>query len=747
MPTNVRYPVLLWRNHAGWYTAAVVERGYPAGTGFSARDAVGQLEDYLRWLAQQDGDLPESDFLDPQLVPFHVPLRPEYQEDGRRFPCPEPVGLRVSGVTGRQRHGVLVCALPMLDLRFFYHEASALGSLAQQYVRQHLEGMAPREIARYLPPAAVALDEVIVPLKRRGREPPAREAPPGLAAVAEPVEGLRRQYGRPWERDRELADLVRRLGTEKANVLLVGETGAGKTTLLVEAARQLQRESGGDGPRFWLTGASRLVAGMKYLGQWEERCEEIVGELARDDGVLCIDNLLELVRQGGAGPASSIAAFFLPYLQRGELRLVGEATPAELEACQRLLPGFADVFQRLRLEPMTREQALAVLERRTAALRQDHHVEPAPGVAERVYHLYRRFAPYDAFPGPATAFLERVFRHAAKERRADLNADDVLRRFVHETGLPERFLRDDVPLGHDEVFEAFRRRVIGQDEPCRAAAELVLTFKAGLNDPHRPVGVLLFCGPTGVGKTELARALADYLFGHGEGRDRLVRLDLSEYAVPGAAARLLTRPDGQPSPLIQQVRRQPFCVVLLDEVEKADPEVFDLIMNVFDEGRLTDRFGRTASFKSAVLVMTSNLGAGRVSSFGFGPARPVRYDQEALAFFRPEFFNRIDAVVTFAPLPEEVIRTITAKELAELARREGLARAGLTLTWTDRLLAHLARTGFDHRYGARPLQRTLERLVVAPLARWLLDRPGLANARVVMDLDGDGKVVFSPLAG
>jgi ATP-dependent Clp protease ATP-binding subunit ClpC len=744
MPANVRYPVLLWQNHAGWHTAAVVEHAFPAGTGFSGRAAMEQLDDYLRWLAQQDAFLPEPDFLDPQLVQFHVQLRPEYVQEGRRYPSAEPLPLRVVGVTGRQKHGLFVCALATLGLRFFYYEAAALQSLAQQYIRQHLEGSTPQQIARHLPPVAATLDEVIIPLRRRPRVQPVRIVLPNLDAVAEPVEELRRQYGRPWERDRELADLVRRLAEEKANLLLIGEVGAGKTTLLIEAARAVRRAAAeGRDTRCWLTGAARLVAGMKYLGQWEERCEEIVGELAGADGVLCVDNVLELVRQGGAGPASSIAAFLLPYLQRGELRLIGEATPAELEACQRLLPGFIDVFQLLRLEPMTRTQALAVLDRLTGSLKQNHRIEPAPGVPELVYHLYHRFAPYDAFPGPATAFLERVFEYAARKRQSELTGDHVLAAFIRETGLPELFLRDELTLSHADVLATFRRRIIGQDEPCDAAAELVLTFKAGLNDPQRPIGVLLFCGPTGVGKTELARAIADYFFGHGEARDRLLRLDMSEYAVPGAAARLLTRPDGQPSTLLQQVRRQPFCVVLLDEIEKADPEVFDLLMGVFDEGRLTDRFGRTASFRSAVLIMTSNLGAGKFSSFGFGPPEAVRYDREALSFFRPEFFNRIDAVVTFAPLPEEVIRAITKKELEEIARREGLARSGIVLSWTDRLLAHLARAGFDHRYGARPLQRALERLVVAPLARFLLGHPGLTNALIALDLGDDGNVSFT----
>jgi ATP-dependent Clp protease ATP-binding subunit ClpC len=324
----------------------------------------------------------------------------------------------------------------------------------------------------------------------------------------------------------------------------------------------------------------------------------------------------------------------------------------------------------------------------------------------------------------------------------EIDTVDVVRAFVRQTGLPELFLRDEVPLARDEVVAAFARQVIGQDEAVQAAANLVMTFKAGMNDPNRPVGVLLFCGPTGVGKTELARALARYFFGSGEQVDRLVRLDMSEYAGPSAAQRLIAQPDGRPSDFIQKLRQQPFTVVLFDEIEKADAEVFDVLLGVFDEGRLTDRYGRLTTFRSAILVMTSNLGAGKQSPFGFGEGPAVRYEGEALAFFRPEFFNRIDAVVTFQPLGPETIRTITRKELAEVTAREGVTRLGLRLEWSEALVEHLAKEGFDARYGARPLQRTLETLVVTPLARHLLDNPGLRDTALHVGLDAAGQVTF-----
>ena len=240
------------------------------------------------------------------------------------------------------------------------------------------------------------------------------------------------------------------------------------------------------------------------------------------------------------------------------------------------------------------------------------------------------------------------------------------------------------------------------------------------------------------------------LFGHGEdadraGRkveDRLVRLDMSEYAGFDAVDRLLGGPDGEPNLLIRRVRQQPFCVLLLDEIEKAAPDVFDVLLGVCDEGRLTDRFGRATVFRSSVILMTSNLGAEQHQVFGLGPGRPPAYTDIARRFFRPEFFNRLDGVVTFQPLGSQTIDAITRKELAEIGRREGFVRAGLRLTWSESLVARLAQEGFDARYGARPLQRVLERRVVTSLARFLLGKPQLRSVEIHLDCGQDGNLII-----
>ena len=213
---------------------------------------------------------------------------------------------------------------------------------------------------------------------------------------------------------------------------------------------------------------------------------------------------------------------------------------------------------------------------------------------------------------------------------------------------------------------------------------------------------------------------------------------------PGAALRFLGDGRGEPSPLVRQIRQQPFAVVLLDEIEKAAPEVFDLLLGIFDEGRLTDPYGRLTTFRSAVIIMTSNLGADRLEPFGFArasAATPV-YDDEAMSFFRPEFYNRIDSIVSFEPLALETMLQITANELREVAGREGLVRHNLKLEWSDAVVSHLAAHGYDRRYGARPLQRTIEQQVIVPVSRFLIENVPSQGASLRLDMKDGSIAIF-----
>jgi ATP-dependent Clp protease ATP-binding subunit ClpC len=770
-----RFPILLWHDASGHYTAALVAFGADiAGYGGTPGDAADQLRDFLEWSYRQSPWQAEPDFRDPKLLTIKVDVRPEYTLDSRSYPCSETVALRVPVVTGTERAGLLVASMPTIGVRFNFYAEDDLQPLVTQYVQARFKGATPEDLSKFLHPIRVELDDIVIQV--RADRAATDDAPEleELTAVADPLGSreLRNRYSRAWERDDLVATLVETLRKERAPILLLGESGVGKTSVLADAVRRIERDAAAthdmaahlrqDGVddaalgiasrrthRFWLTAAPRLIAGMQYLGMWQQRVEKIISELGTIGGVLCAENLLDVIRTGGRDPGDSIAAFLIPYLQRSELRLVAEATPAELDAARRLLPGLADLFQIVTVPPMSRGQSIQALSQSANVHRQNLKVDIQRGTVETIYRLFSRFMPYQAFPGRATAFLSELFERAAREKRPTVGSADAIQLFIRQTGLPEIFLRDETPLEHEEVVRALHKNVIGQETPCRAAASIVTTFKAGLNDPARPLGVLLFCGPTGVGKTQLAQSLAEFLFGAAPdprraSSARLIRLDMSEYAGPDAADRFLGSPHTGPSDWIQKIRQQPFCVILLDEIEKASSEIFDVLLAAFDEGRLTDAWGRLTYLRSAVIVMTSNLGATSAAPFGLAPpgAAPS-YDIEAAGFFRPEFFNRIDAVVTFDPLSPAVIRSITQKELTEIARREGLQKNNLRLTWSETVIDLLAREGFDQRYGARPLQRAVETLVVTPLAKFLVEHVALSSVILRLDVQ-NGKVFVVP---
>lgn len=762
-----RFPVLVWEDFTGRYSARLVDDEEDAtvplaGFGGSAREALAQLKEYLVWSFEREPWRSAPDFLEPKLLEFRVEVRPQYTVKGRVYPCDESIPLRVACVHGRQESGMLVCALPMLGLQFYYYEAKALRGLATTYVQEALKNFTPQQITRYLFPKSTLLEEIAV---RGGkRSPTTFSLPefPNLKLVADPLgaDQMRRSLSRAYGRERQVAELVQLLTREGANVLLVGEAGVGKTAALVDAVREIEREirsrakdRADEGnvaphnmaPRFWTSSAARFIAGMKYLGQWEERCERVIEELAGIEGVIAFEDLLELVRTGGTSSTSSLASFFLPFIERGEVRVICETTPSGLEACRRLLPGFVDAFRILQLPSFTQSEALAALQ--AYCTRIERNSTALIGNAERnlVYRLFQRFMPYEAFPGKTVSFTARLYERAKSERLSEITSDWIIGEFVKLTGLPELFLRDEVSLAENDVQEFFEAEVIGQSEACRTATSSVLTFKAGLNDPARPLGVMLFTGPTGVGKTELSRSLARFLFGAAEDSERFVRLDMSEYSLPGSAERLVAGPAGEPSEFINRMRRHPFAVVLLDEIEKADEGVFDVLLSVFDEGRLTDRFGSTTYFRSAMIIMTSNLGAISSEPPGFGSTGETdssTYHRAAQTFFRPEFYNRIDTVLTFRSLDQQSARRIVIKELNSLSSREGITKRKVKLVWTERLVDHLAQAGFSARFGARPLQRTIEREIVTALAFHLNREPQVRELQIGFDFDRTKGVII-----
>src|SRR5262249_33382014 len=364
---------------------------------------------------------------------------------------------------------------------------------------------------------------------------------------------------------------------------------------------------------------------------------------------------------------------------------------------------------------------------------------------------HRRYATYSAYPGRPLRFLENLLRDGPKEQ--PISEEDVYLAFTRETGLPRSIIDPVVPLEVTEVHKWFSSRVVGQSEAVNLVVDLLATVKAGLTRPNRPIASLLFIGPTGVGKTEMAKALTEFLFGS---RDRLTRFDMSEFADPVSVRRLVGGAFGSEGLLTAKVREQPFSVLLLDEVEKADGSFFDLLLQALGEARLTDAGGRLAAFRNTVVILTSNLGAEsyRKGSTGFVGGTPTKaeatehFARAVEQFLRPEMFNRLDRIVPFAPLDAATIRTIANREAQNVQSRDGVRFRDVAMTTAADLLDHLAAVGFDPRYGARPLKRAMERELLAPLARQMNRHAGNVPLTVAVGvIDGHPEVAVRPVQG
>jgi DNA polymerase III delta prime subunit len=517
----------------------------------------------------------------------------------------------------------------------------------------------------------------------------------------------------------QLGELVG--GATPRSVLLVGPPGVGKTAAVYQLVRERSRHGLGRTP-FWATSGARLVAGMSGFGAWQEQCRNLCREAAKKKAIVYLGNLVELAEVGrSASQSESIATFLRPYLLRGELVAIAECTPEQHALVERDLPQVLQAFTTLKIDEPNRERGRRILEQQAAALvHQGGRIDAA--AIDMLDRLHRRYAGYSAYPGRPLRLLKNLCQDAT--RGTVVSAADVTRAFARETGLPLVLLDEQMPLDLAATERWFGERVRGQPEAVELVVGLLATVKAGLARPGRPVASLLFIGPTGVGKTETSKALAEFLY---QRPDRMVRFDMTEYADYAAVERLAGGAFGSQGLLTSRVREQPFTVVLFDEFEKAHPRFFDLLLQMLGEARLTDAGGRLADFSNAVIIMTSNLGADSfqrgVSGFGSAQATAGQardhFVRHVRQFLRPELFNRIDRIVPFAPLDQNTIGEITERELAEIRRRDGITYGGVTLNIPADVTGHLAEHGYEPRYGARPLKRAIERQLLAPLAAGL----------------------------
>ncbi|QPC85275.1 ATP-dependent Clp protease ATP-binding subunit [Phototrophicus methaneseepsis] len=590
--------------------------------------------------------------------------------------------------------------------------------------------------------------------------------------------------GRETEIERVIQVLSRR---RKNNPALIGEPGVGKTAIVEGLAQRIIEGDTPKvllNKRVLQLDVGSLVAGTMYRGQFEERLKRVIEELKSSDTILFIDEVHMLVGAGSAGSSVDAANILKPALARGELQCIGATTLDEFRKHIESDAALERRFQKVMVDEPTIEETIEILQGIKRPYQEHHNVEITDEAIESAAHLSARYIPDRFLPDKAIDLIDeaaarlRMFKspEAAQVRRIteeiehtegeieravddglakdildDLNArlenlkeslEDYQSNWNEDTGQP-RLVSDDIaevvgmwtgiPVTRLDQSDAERlmgmenalhSRIVGQHDAIVAISKAVRRARAGLKDPRRPIGSFMFLGPTGVGKTELTKTLAEFLFGS---EDALIQLDMSEFMERHSVARLVGAPPGyvgyeDAGQLTEAVRRRPYSIVVFDEIEKAHPEAFNMLLQVMEEGILTDARGRTVDFRNTIIVMTSNVGADmikRQSRLGF----QYRGDEDQKAeedysdmsknvmdqvrrMFRPEFLNRVDATIIFRSLSPQEIESIVDLELNKV--RERLIEHAITLHVTEEGRAWLAREGYDSEYGARPLRRLIQ---------------------------------------
>ncbi|MEJ7782875.1 MAG: ATP-dependent Clp protease ATP-binding subunit [Solirubrobacteraceae bacterium] len=606
--------------------------------------------------------------------------------------------------------------------------------------------------------------------------------------------------GRDMEIEQTIEILARR---RKNNAVLIGEAGVGKTAIVEGLARRIHDDEVPAtlrGARLVALDLSGMVAGAQYRGQFEQRLKAALGEVTASEGkvLLFVDELHTILGAGNAEGAMDAANILKPLLARGDLRMVGATTLSEYKRIERD-GALARRFSPVTVDEPSVEQTVAILRGLREGYESHHGVAITDEALAAAAKLSDRYVSEYQLPDKAIDLVDQAaarvrlrtpeavgdadglrgqidvaveaedYERAAELKRALAQADpagedarpqprvdvtEVAHVVAARTGIPVGELVAAELQRLHTLEDDLHRRVVGQEQAVEVVSDTVRRARVGLAESDSPLGTFLFLGPTGVGKTELVKALSERLFAT---ERALVRIDMSEFREPHTVARLIGSPPGyvgygEGGQLTEPVRRRPYSVVLLDEIEKAHPEVWNVLLQLMDDGRLTDGEGRTVDFTNTVVVMTSNLGAGTAKrGIGFTASREDQReaDEERLraaarSAFLPEFLNRIDEVVAFRALTEAQVATIAGLLIGQVADRLRDER-GIELEVDEALVARLAREGFDEAFGARPLKRHIRRTLEKELTRAIVDGRLADGARVRAGEGSEGEIALEVL--
>ena len=553
--------------------------------------------------------------------------------------------------------------------------------------------------------------------------------------------------------------LVRR---RKNNPCLVGEPGVGKTAVVEGLARRIaagQVPPQLRGKRILSLDITSLVAGTKYRGDFEERFKTLLEELVRDgSAILFVDEFHTIVGAGAAEGAIDAASILKPVLARGELQLIGATTDQEFRTHIQKDAALERRFGRVQIEEPTPAQAAAILEGLAPRYERYHSVHLPPETLREAVELSVRYLPGRFLPDKAIDLVDEACAaariRAEREGKADptLTREDIARVVAQASGVPVERVGEKERERLDRLESRLNAEIVGQQKAVAAVAGAIRRSRTGLGEPGRPMGAMLFLGPTGVGKTALAKALAASWFGS---EKALLKFDMSEYQEQHTTARLLGAPPGylghdEGGQLTEAVRRRPYSVVLFDEIEKAHPDIQNILLQILEDGQLTDAMGRKADFRNTIVLLTSNLGArflaGQSAPLGFAAGSEAVFEkqsaqaiEEAKKWFRPELVGRLDELIVFRPLAEDSLCAIAEKLLGQLEARA--ARNGYQLTHTPRVGAVLAARARSP-YGARELRRQVDRAVEQALANQIASGTAHTGQHWTADCTVDGAIVL-----